>query len=387
MASSSSKLDVDVLYRMLADKGIDFYCGVPDSLLKSYCAYVTDNNPVENHIITANEGTAVAMAAGYHMATKRIACVYLQNSGLGNTVNPLLSLCDKKVYQLPCLILIGWRGEPGVKDEPQHVAQGELSGPLLDSLCPYQVLPTDTEGAARVLAEAFDYMKTNSAPYAILIRKDTFNSYSLKKQLNVPHYEMTREDAIKSVLNALDSKDVVVSTTGMTSREVFEHRAAVDGKHHRDFLTVGCMGHASSIAQAIALQKRQRQVFCLDGDGAAIMHLGALSQAGQLRKHGLLENFKHVIINNGAHDSVGGQPTAGYDISLPKTAEACGYRTVLPTVSTKAEVVTAVTALRSAPGPAVLEVLVRTGARKNLGRPTTTPVQNKDAFMDFLAQN
>mmetsp|Transcript_70646 Transcript_70646/g.118376 ORF Transcript_70646/g.118376 Transcript_70646/m.118376 type:complete len:322 (-) Transcript_70646:185-1150(-) len=321
------------------------------------------------------------------MATGRVACTYLQNSGLGNTVNPLLSLCDPKVYQLPVLLLIGWRGEPGVKDEPQHVAQGALSGPILDSMqCPYQVLPTEPEAADRVLSEACSYMTANNAPYAILVRKDTFSDYKLQQKSTAPEYEMTREDAIKNILDALDPTDVIVSTTGMTSREVFEHRAAVDGKHHRDFLTVGCMGHASSIAQAIALQKPQRQVFCLDGDGAVIMHMGSLTTAGQLQQHALLQNFKHIVINNGAHDSVGGQPTAGFDVSLTGVAEASGYRTVIPKVSTRGGVVDAVQRMRAAQGPAMVEVLVRTGARKDLGRPTTTPVQNKEAFMQFLAE-
>eukprot|EP00667_Euglena_gracilis_P015114 EG_transcript_15698 len=371
-STSTSKLDVQFLYQALAKQGIDFFCGVPDSLLKSFCAYVTDHTPASNAIITANEGTAVAMSAGYHMATGRMACVYLQNSGLGNTVNPLLSLCDPKVYQLPCLLLIGWRGEPGVKDEPQHAAQGELTVPILESFrCPYQVLPADAASAERVLAEACDYMRAHSAPFAILVKKDLFTDYKLQSKSAAPPFEMTREDAIKGVLDALDPSDVVVSTTGMTSREVFEHRAALDGQHHRDFLTVGCMGHASSIAQAIALQKAHRQVFCLDGDGAVLMHMGSLATAGQLSKHGLLGNFKHVVINNGAHDSVGGQPTAGFDVSLPGVAAACAYRTVLPRCEAQQDLPAAVAGLRAAEGPALLEVRVRTGARKDLGRPTT----------------
>jgi len=267
-------------YDYLAKGEIDFFTGVPDSLLKDICAYVSDNAPQKRNIIAANEGNAVALAAGYYLATGKIGLVYMQNSGLGNAVNPLTSLADPEVYSVPMLLLIGWRGEPGVKDEPQHVKMGKVTLNLLETLgMPYRILDEDYENK---INDAIEYMKNNKAPYALVVKKGVFEEYKLQKKVKT-NYELNREGAIKTVVQLLDEMDVVVSTTGKTSRELFELRDSNKQGHEKDFLTVGSMGHSSSIALGIALEKPNRNVYCFDGDGALIMHMGALSTIGNLK--------------------------------------------------------------------------------------------------------
>eukprot|EP00659_Diplonema_papillatum_P011129 gene11129-17109_t len=378
----STKLSAGYLFDGLASKGIVSYFGVPDSLLKDLCAYITDHAG-EKNVCTANEGGAVAMAMGHHIATKEVPCVYMQNSGFGNTVNPILSLAHDKVYQIPMLLLIGWRGEPGVKDEPQHVAQGALQEQLLQACeIPYEVLPSDESSVDALLRRAQTHFREKNTPFAILVRKGTFAGYKLQTKVETD-FAMSREEAISTILENISSNDVVVSTTGMPSREVFEHRARCGEGHARDFLTVGGMGHCSQIAAGIAMQKPQKQVFVIDGDGAALMHMGGLATVGGLAKErDCLRNYKHIILNNGAHDSVGGQPTVGFDVNFTSIASACGYKTLHPaSVSTKKELKRAICDLQVTSGPVVLEVLVNKGARSDLGRPTTTPAENKAALM------
>ncbi|KAK2189303.1 hypothetical protein NP493_109g02008 [Ridgeia piscesae] len=375
-----------LFYKRLADIDIDFFCGVPDSLLKDFCAYVTDNTPTERHVITANEGNAVSLAVGYHMATKRSALVYLQNSGLGNVINPLLSLADRDVYRIPMLLLVGWRGEPGKKDEPQHRVQGQLTAGLLASLhIPFQILPDYDEGAQQALQAARHHMDSTSSPYCLLVKRQIFTPYKKRLPKTMDMEILTREGALRLVGDALGDRDVVVGTTGMLSRELFEYRVARGHGHEKDFLTVGSMGHASSIALGIAQQKPHRQVYCFDGDGAAIMHLGAWATVGQSGN----TNFKHIVFNNGVHESVGAQPTAAMDMtrfSFKRIAEAVGYKMAL-VATTKEEIVSALQALKQAEGPALLELRVRIGHRKDLGRPTRTPVENKQDIMTFLADD
>ena len=367
------------LFDLLNKNNLNFFCGVPDSLLKDFCAYITDNSPHEKNIITANEGNAIALAAGYHFATRKFGVVFMQNSGLGNSVNPLASLADPDVYSVPLLMIIGWRGEPGKKDEPQHVKKGMVTLGLLNTLgIPYAILPETEEEAEKVVNKAVQYMAENNAPYAIVVRKGTFEKYELqnKKQTN---FAFNREDAIKFITPLLEDADIVISTTGKTSRELFELRAANNAGHHRDFLTVGSMGHTSSIGLGIALQKPDRNVYCFDGDGALIMHMGALSSVGQLQP----KNFKHIVFNNYAHDSVGGQPTAADNIDIPVIAKANGYRAVF-SAETEEDIKTKMREIKSMEGPVLLEIKVNKGARADLGRPTTTPTENKEAFMGFL---
>ena len=370
-------------YNSCLGVGVDYFTGVPDSLLKDFCAYVTVNAPKGKHVIAANEGNAVALASGYHLATGKHPMVYLQNSGLGNIVNPIMSLTSQSVYSIPMLLFIGWRGEPGKRDEPQHSTQGQSTPGLLAALgIPFQPLPDYQEGAEQALLTAKQHMKRANSPYALLVKRQIFSPYKLPENAS-PEFPLNREGALEIIINALGQKDVVVSTTGMMSRELFEYRVRQDMGHERDFLTVGSMGHASSIALGIALHKPRRQIFCLDGDGASIMHMGNMATIGQNAPG----NFKHVIINNGAHDSVGGQPTdaGNHDtFSFVKIAEGCGYKKAFLAVNEE-EVASAITEMRTMEGPILLEIKVQQGHRKQIGRPTRTPIQNKHDFMHFLA--
>lgn len=362
----------------LGEKGIDFFAGVPDSLLKNICAYIADNLDGNHNIITANEGGAIGLAAGYHLATGRIGCVYMQNSGEGNIINPLASLTDKDVYGIPVLLIIGWRGKPGVHDEPQHVKQGKITLSLLETMeVPYAVLEKDGDWKSQV-SKAVDQMARTGEVYALVIEKDTFEPYLLQHNVNHP-FELSREEAIRIVAGALGDKDAAVSTTGMISRELFEYRTSQGEGHEKDFLTVGSMGHASQIALGIALQKPNRRIWCLDGDGATLMHMGSMAIVAEKAPC----NYVHVVFNNGAHDSVGGQPTVGLDIDLPAVAKGVGYRYSF-SVSSKSSLLDTLAHIQDLDGPVFLEVKVRKGNRKDLGRPTSTPTQNKEAFMDYL---
>lgn len=366
-------------FSALRNEGVGFFAGVPDSLLKDICAYISDHAPQSDHVIAANEGAALALASGHYLATGRPGLVYLQNSGLGNLVNPLTSLTDPEVYAIPAILLIGWRGEPGVHDEPQHRMQGRVMLATLGALeIEHAVLPDDAAGARTILARAAVITKETRRPFALIVRKGTFETYKLKNKA-ADLYTIRREDALKLVLDSLVADEVVVSTTGMTSREVFEYRESTGTGHGCDFLTVGCMGHASQIAMGVAIAKPGRLVYCLDGDGAVLMHMGSLAVIGSSG----LSNFRHVVVNNGAHDSVGGQPTVGFVIDIPTIARACGYLWVR-TVSSPAEIPGLLTEFKSAAGPAFLEIRVNKGARAELGRPTTTTHDNKRDFMTYL---
>ncbi|MBU3220243.1 phosphonopyruvate decarboxylase [Clostridium algidicarnis] len=376
-------INTEEFYKNLKSNKIDFFVGVPDSLLKDFCAYIKENVDSKNNIVAANEGNALAIASGYYLATGNPALVYMQNSGQGNIINPLASLNDPLVYSIPALLVIGWRGEPNKKDEPQHKKQGLVTLKLLEALdIEYSILTEKDDVGIwkKKISEAVEYMKKEKRPYALVVTKGTFSTYKLKEQSKV-NFEMSREDAIKEIVNALGDEDTIVSTTGMASRELFEEREARNMGHEKDFLTVGSMGHASQIALGIALSKPKKNVYCLDGDGALLMHLGGLAITGTQK----VENFKHIVINNGAHDSVGGQSTVGLDIDIPSIAKSCGYKKTF-TVSTFEDLKAYLKILVEAKGPVLLEVKVRKGARKDLGRPTTSPIENKDMFMKFLAK-
>jgi len=366
----------EIFYNKMLESGVDFFTGVPDSLLKSFCAYVTDNTPVEKHVIAANEGASVGLAIGYHLATGKTPLVYLQNSGLGNTINPLASLADKEVYSTPMVLMVGWRGEPGVKDEPQHVKQGRITPATLDVMeIPYVVIDKDEESSLSKLIELLELANRESKPCAILVKKGAFSSYKLQNDI-ASDLSYKREDVVTAVANSLSETDLVVATTGMASRELFEFRASKKQGHSSDFLTVGGMGHASQIALGVAKGDSSRNVICLDGDGAALMHLGSLAISGMSQ----CKNFKHIVINNGAHDSVGGQPTLAFDIDLTAIAKASGYNCFKKCTSLD-ELSGVLPEFLSSEGPVFLEVLAAKGNRADLGRPTTTPQENKEAFM------
>lgn len=372
-------------YDTLASYGIDFYAGVPDSLLKNLCAYITDHADAAHNIIAANEGGAMGLAVGHYLASGQIPVVYMQNSGEGNIINPLASLTDPDVYNIPVLLVIGWRGKPGAHDEPQHVKQGKVTTGLLNVMgIDYTVLSKDEDKAEAQIKKAVTFMQATKQCYALVIEKDTFDAYTLQN-VEKNDLAMSREEAIQTVTAALGEKDAIVSTTGMISRELFEYRTAMSQSHERDFLTVGSMGHASQIALGIALVKQDRNVWCFDGDGASIMHMGSMAIVANKAP----KNYVHVVFNNGAHDSVGGQPTVGLKIDLPAVAKAVGYKQII-SVDNKADLKKQLSTINSqlsiVDGPLFLEVKVKKGNRKDLGRPTTTPIQNKEALMEFLCK-
>lgn len=374
-------LSPQFFFDTLANYGIDFYTGVPDSLLKNLCAYITDHADAVHNIIAANEGGAMGLAAGHYLATNQIPVVYLQNSGEGNIINPLASLTDPDVYNIPVLLIIGWRGKVGMHDEPQHVKQGKVTTGLLNVMgIDYTVLSKEEDKADSQIKKAVAYMKATKQCYALVIEKDTFDTYILKK-VEENDLTMSREEAIQTVAAALGEKDIIVSTTGMISRELFEYRTAMNEGHERDFLTVGSMGHASQIALGIALAKQDRKIWCFDGDGATIMHMGNLTIIGSKQP----QNYIHVIFNNGAHDSVGGQPTVGLNIDLPHIARAVGYLHTY-SVSNMVDLLDVLNRIKAQTGLIFLEIKVKKGNRKNIGRPTTTPIENKEALMDFLTK-
>ncbi len=367
------------LFDWLAEDDVHFYAGVPDSLLKDFCAYVTDHAGPSRHVITANEGGAIAMAMGHHLATGKVGAVYMQNSGLGNTINPLTSLADPAVYGVPMLLIVGWRGEPGKKDEPQHVHMGKVTLATLQAMAVnHTVLPDAPEEARLAVQAALHDARERSAPVALVIRKGTFGKYALTDE--PPRYPLTREAAIGAIVAALPPQAAVVCTTGKPSRELFEMREAQGAAHDSDLLIVGGMGHASQIALGVAISQPERPVYCFDGDGAVIMHMGGLATIATTAP----SNFKHIVLNNGAHDSVGGQPTVGFDIDIQAIARACGYR-FAECATDASELANALTKLVTVDGPALLEVRMQKGARADLGRPTMTPSELKGAFMKFLA--
>lgn len=364
----------------LRENGVDCFAGVPDSLLKNMCAYITDHCDAQHNIITANEGAAIGLAAGHYLATGKPACVYMQNSGEGNIINPLASLTDPEVYNIPVLLLIGWRGRPGAHDEPQHVKQGKITTGILNTMgINFDVLSKEEDKAGKQIAKAIDALKKKDV-YALVIEKDTFDAYTLQN-VEKNDFRMSREEAIQTVASALGEKDAIVSTTGMISRELFEYRTQMNQGHERDFLTVGSMGHASQIALGIAMEKQDRRIWCFDGDGATIMHMGSMAIVAQKAP----QNYVHVVFNNGAHDSVGGQPTVGLHIDLPRVARAVGYPHTY-SVSTKEDLIDVLNDVKKNNELSLIEVKVKKGNRKDLGRPTTTPIENKKALMKFLEE-
>ncbi len=362
---------------ILRASGVGLFTGVPDSLLKNLCAYIDEHSKPDEHIITANEGNAIALAAGYYLATGKLSAVYMQNSGLGNAINPLTSLVDSEVYRIPMLLIIGWRGEPGVKDEPQHAKQGRITRSQLQLLeIPFNILEAKSD-LNTVLGNVFSALQSASSPVAILVRKNTFAEYKLLYTKN-EKTTFKREKALEILLSLANPKDIFISTTGKTSREMFELRAA-HGEEQRDFLTVGSMGHTSSIALGAALGKPERRVICLDGDGSLLMHMGAMSIIGSLKPR----NIIHVLLNNAAHESVGGQPTVADRIDFNNLSTACGYKHYHKATDIDS-LIRCWQQLRNEEGPVMLEIMISKGSRGDLGRPTTTPEQNKRSFMECL---
>ncbi len=376
-----SKINPINLYNYLRKNDIDFFTGVPDSLLKEFNNVILCNSEKKNHIITANEGSAIAIATGYHFATKHIPLVYLQNSGTGNIINPLMSLASKDVYSIPMLIVIGWRGEPGVKDEPQHVAQGKCMVDLIKSLnLSYDILPFDEIEANVTIDNALEQIKNESKPHVILVRKNTFSKYLNQIDI-INNYKIYRKEAIEFLIKYF-KESIILSTTGKISRELLESADEIGLSHDNIFLNVGAMGHVSMIALGIALNTNKK-VVCIDGDGSAIMHMGNLTNIGNSD----CKNLIHIVLNNGMHESVGIQPTNAFNIDLVNIAKSSGY-SYCKTISEKEEISTTLDYVVESnfDGPIFIEIRIsnKVNYTHELSRPKNTPIDRKIKFMDFI---
>ncbi len=364
------------LAKIFQKNGLNFFSGVPDSTFKGWTSFL-DQNPDLEHIIAVNECEAISMAAGYHLATGKIGVVYMQNSGEGDIVNPLTSLCDREVYSIPLIMMIGWRGEPGKKDEPQHKKMGKMTLELLDVLgVPYKVIQESLSEVEKSISELEGIARRENIPVAMIIQEGLIEDYTAGKESM--KLEMNREAAIKRIVDNISDKDIVISTTGKTSRELFEYRR-LKGQATMDFYTVGSMGCSSSIGFLVARKKPEQRVFVFDGDGAALMQLGSFATIGHYKP----KNFYHIIFDNNSYDSTGGQPTVSETVDFEKIALACGYKHT-KTVEKSSELESFIKNIDSHRGPTLLVIKVNKGSRKDLGRPDKTPIENKKMFMDFL---
>lgn len=372
-------MQVETFVNML---NVDFYTGVPDSLLKPLCNYLMDAYGIDSkhHMIAANEGNCTAIAAGYHLATGKVPAVYMQNSGEGNVINPLASLLNDKVYAIPMIFIVGWRGEPGVHDEPQHIYQGEVTVKLLEDMdvAAYVVTKETTEEELDAQMQVFRSLLAKGKDVAFVVKKGALSFEKNVEYSNKNH--MRREEIIEHIVN-VSKEDPILSTTGKASRELFEIREKNGQSHKYDFLTVGSMGHTSSIALGVALQKPQQKIWCIDGDGAMLMHMGAMAVIGANKP----PNLVHIVINNGAHETVGGLPTVASEINLVKMAEACGYPYAVR-VSEFEQLDKELQAAKERRELTLIEVECAIGAREDLGRPTTTALENKENFMRYLQE-
>ncbi|MBA7536659.1 hypothetical protein ES705_28923 [subsurface metagenome] len=366
------------LWEIFLKENITFFTGVPDSTFKHWMNFLDyKGGDGLTNVIASNECEAIAIASGYYLATQEIGVVYMQNAGLGKAVNPLASLTDPEVYSIPILLMIGWRGEPSLKDEPQHKKMGRITLSLLDVLeIPYDILPKDRKKAEEIIRKAKNYAQKNNAQYALIIRKKTIESFPSVK-LEEEIYKMSREEVIEVIINNVSPDTVIISTTGKTSRELFELRINRREKPS-DFYTVGSMGCAAAIAFGIA-ENTIKDTLILDGDGSALMQMGTLATIGHYKP----SNLYHIIFNNRSHESTGGQPTVSETVDFEKVALSCGYRTA-HTIDSRDELIFFLSQLEEKECPCLIVVNIRKGSRENLGRPTATPQENKESFMKLI---
>ena len=366
--------------KLLEIIGADFYTGVPDSQLKALCDYLMNTYGIDqhHHIIAANEGNCVGLAAGYHLATGKTPVVYMQNSGEGNIINPLASLLNDKVYAIPMIFIIGWRGEPGIHDEPQHIYQGEVTVKLMEDMDvkTFIIGKETTEDELQRAMNCFREVLNAGKQVAFIVRKGALE-YS-EKVVYKNDYTMIREEIIQHIVK-VTGEDPIVSTTGKASRELFEIRVANGQSHKYDFLTVGSMGHSSSIALGVALNKPDRKIWCIDGDGAVLMHMGAMAVIGANAP----KNLVHIVINNGAHETVGGMPTVASNMDVVMIAKACCYPNAI-SVDNFSDLDRVLNEAKSGNELSLIEVKCSIGARADLGRPTTSALENKANFADYL---
>lgn len=369
------------LFEALGSMGVDFYTGVPDSLLNDFCLYITNNMTAEQHVMAANEGNAIAIAAGHYMATGNIPVVYMQNSGIGNATNPLLSLTHDCVYGIPMILVIGWRGDPAISDHAQHKKQGELTPvQMKDMDIPYEILDAD-ETVVDKFFWAVAKAKEISAPVALIAKKAILTE-KVKKQEYPESKLMNREEAVSAVVDVLGCDAIYLGTTGRATREVHEQLKAHNVGEGHEFQNVGSMGHVSSVGLGIALAKPNQKVVVFDGDAAAVMHLGAFATNCRYKAG----NMIHIVLNNGVNESVGGQPSAGYVVNLTKIADACGYRTPGHAVETKEELQAILNGYKKEDMPLFIDVHVRQGIRSDMPKLNIDHKAQKDALMETLKE-
>ena len=355
-------LEQERVFKILAENGVTYFTGVPDSYLNGFCNYALEKCG-ERNVIAANEGNAVGIAAGHYFASKEIPLVYMQNSGIGNAINPLVSLVDKDVYAVPMLLLIGWRGQGDTEpNHPQHKLQGEITPTLLDVMhIPYTVLEDDSKKFQETVEKAIRYCLDNRSPYGLIAPKGVMTDPD-KPNNKDNVYPMSREEAIEVILENMPADTIYSATTGRATRELFFLREKRNETKAHDFLNVGSMGHSNSVALGIALEKPDRHIVALDGDSAAIMHMGAMTMVSKLH----VTNFMHIILNNGAHESVGGQPSAGHLIDFTKIADGCGYATVGHPVTREEELVAAVKELKDCGKASFIDCRIHKGLNRRL---------------------
>ena len=371
-------MKVETFVESIKALGVTTIAGVPDSALQPFCNYLNKAQHGFSHYVSANEGAAVGLAIGSYLATGKPACVYMQNSGIGNIVNPVTSLANKAVYDIPILFIVGWRGEPGKKDEPQHRFMGEITRDILDVLeIPNAVLAADMteKEVAQIFTEVRQALVRNRQ-YAIVVKKDALETE--EKNVYENSFTLCREDAISEIIKSVSAEDIIVSTTGKISREVYEQCDKIIGHHKQAFLTVGGMGHAGMIAFGIAQQSREKKVYCIEGDGAVLMHMGELAFLAKQSP----ENFIHICLNNDAHESVGGMPTGAAGKEFYKVAGECGYQYAV-CVNCMEDLQRELKRIKEVKLPAFLEVRVKLGARADLGRPKESAAENKRQFMNY----
>ncbi len=366
-------------FKILQKNDINFFTGVPDSLLKELNNVILKNTNENNHIVTSNEGSSIALATGYHLSTNKIPLVYLQNSGFGNTINPILSLASDDVYSIPMILLIGWRGEPSVKDEPQHCSQGKYMEKMLESInLPFRILPDNLEDVKSMLDDTLENLKETKKPHVILVKKNSFSKYNEKIEI-VNNYEIFRKDILEKIMDIFND-DIILSTTGTSSRELLLIYEKKNKELNNIFLNVGAMGHVCMIAQGVAMNT-SKKVVCIDGDGSSIMHMGNLTSIGTSN----LKNMIHIVINNSMHQSVGIQPTVGFKIEFCKIAEACGYKKTF-LITSNQEFENSINDIRNITGPVFIEIRVtnKNNYSEDLPRPKDKPTISKEKFMKSI---
>jgi len=364
-------IDVRHFVDELIRQDANVFTGIPCSYLTPLIHEVIARKETR-YVLASSEGDALAIASGIWLAGG-MGVVFCQNSGLGNMVNPLTSMNEP--FGIPALLLVTWRGKPGVKDEPQHKRMGEITPELLSLIgVEWELLPQEEGTALEVLKRACNFIRRVQRPYALVMSRSTFTS---DEDIAIPSSNYpSRSEALAAFLDNVDAGAVVIATTGKTGRELF----TLDDRCGH-FYCVGSMGYASSVAHGIALGSKRR-VYLLDGDGAAIMHMGNLTSIGSSHPANLI----HIVLDNGCYDSTGAQPTASTSVDFVALALAVGYAQA-QSCRSQGDFVLALRSHLPGTGPRLLHVPIRMGSMSQLGRPTTTPYDVARRLRELLMED